>query len=255
MWPHFVHLFWRIVHGAPLLVSSNWAAWLIAIGVFAFSQLIVLVRSGWREMLKRWIENIGIGLISAAGAYVFLFGWGTIQTIYDDHRDSVGRWQAVVAEKNILQKELGKRDEYIKLLTNRTCSICPPHSPISGGLQPAQTHLPIVGGVRVASQKTVLSTNPKYPYALEVILQTDATIQPVAIGLDCDGRIGDASAGPINGGMIVQSKQGYQDNEQTKFVFEWNSPAFAPETPIRALLYSTSYIQVTDLRVLIYSWP
>ena len=34
MWPHFTHLFWRIVHGMPVLVSSNWASWTIGIGSF-----------------------------------------------------------------------------------------------------------------------------------------------------------------------------------------------------------------------------
>jgi hypothetical protein len=124
MWSNFTHIFFRIIHGMPVLVSSNWAAWLIGVGAFALSQVIVLVRHGWQEMLRRWKENIGIGLISAAAVYAFLFAWSTIWTIYDDHHDVVGRARVVFDEKNNLKTEVEKRDKYIKKLEDRKCPTC-----------------------------------------------------------------------------------------------------------------------------------
>jgi hypothetical protein len=125
MWSHFSHLLVRVLHGMPSLVWSNWAAWLLGIGVFFLSQVLVLIRSGWRVTLKRWKKNIGIGIIVAVAVYLFFFAWSTVQTIYDDHHDDVSRWRDVVNEKNTLKIGLTKRDEYIKTLESKTCPKCP----------------------------------------------------------------------------------------------------------------------------------
>jgi hypothetical protein len=126
MWPHLVHLFARIFHGMPLLVSSNWASWLILLGSFLLTELLLFGREGrhvaewWK---KRW-SNLVIGLIVTVIVYAGLFAWSTIQTVYDDHHDDIGRWHAVVNEKNLLKSELNKRDEYIRKLENAKCPQC-----------------------------------------------------------------------------------------------------------------------------------
>jgi hypothetical protein len=255
MWLNFVHIFSRVLRGMPLLVSSNWAAWLVGIGAFVFSQVIVLIRSGWREMLRRWKENIGIGLISAAAVYLFLFAWSAIQTVYDDHHDSGSRWQAVVKEKKNLKDELQKRDNYIRALEDRKCPTCTLARPAMGQGAAPQAPPPMVGSVRIASQKTVVSTNPKFPYALEVILQTDASIEPVAFGIECDGDIGDADAIFVNGGMMVQTKNGFLNKSTKLWGFEWSSPAFTPDKPIAITVFSKTYVRVVKLQQLRYSWP
>jgi hypothetical protein len=121
---HFFHLFLRIVHGMPGLVSSNWAAWLLGVVVFVLYHLLVLCFRGWREMGKRWLQNLGFATLAAALGYIALFSWSAIQTTYDDHHDSTGRWQAVVNEKNILKVGLATRDDYIHTLESRTCPAC-----------------------------------------------------------------------------------------------------------------------------------
>jgi hypothetical protein len=129
MWLHFTHLFWRIVHGMPVLVSSNWASWLILIGTFLLTQGLLLGRARLEgEDMRQWWanrwKNLGLGFLVTAIVYASLFLWSTVQTVYDDHHDSTGRWQAVVKEKNDLKGLLSERDQYITQLQNRSCPIC-----------------------------------------------------------------------------------------------------------------------------------
>jgi len=109
----------------PLLVSSNWAAWLLGLGVFLFYEIIALIRQGWQEMRRHWTENFLMGLLATTLGYLVLFGWSILQTTYDEHRDSTGRWRVVVNEKDHLKAELSERDTYIRKLEARSCPICP----------------------------------------------------------------------------------------------------------------------------------
>jgi hypothetical protein len=113
MWPHLLNLLWRIIHGMPLLVSSGWGAWILGLCIFLLYELSVVFRRGWQDMKNRWTENFLMGLGVTAFGYLILFAWSTIQTVYDNHHDSVSRWQAVVNEKNNLKAGLTERDNYI----------------------------------------------------------------------------------------------------------------------------------------------
>lgn len=115
MWPHFVHLVWRIIHGMPLLVSSNWANWGLAFASFVFVEFLLLLTDRFDRKIwwSKRRKNALVAIASAVFAYALLFAWSTVQTVYDDHHDAVGRWQALVKEKNDLKEQLGQRDSYI----------------------------------------------------------------------------------------------------------------------------------------------
>jgi hypothetical protein len=65
-------------------------------------------------MSKRWQENVGIGLLATSIGYALLFGLSSVVTVYDDHKDVMGRWSAVVNEKNKLKEILEKREQHIE---------------------------------------------------------------------------------------------------------------------------------------------
>jgi len=67
---------------------------------------------------------LGLGLFVTVVVYTGLFLWSTVKTVYDDHHDSVGRWQSIVDEKNRLKTMLQQRDEYIKELEGKRCTVC-----------------------------------------------------------------------------------------------------------------------------------
>lgn len=124
MWLHFIHLFWRTIHGMPLLVSSNWASWGLGLVVFVLYEVLAIAVRGWQDMKARWKQNVGIGLLATAGGYLVLFICSAIVTTYDEHHDSTGRWQVVVTEKNNLKAMLQQRDSYIETLEVKSCPAC-----------------------------------------------------------------------------------------------------------------------------------
>jgi hypothetical protein len=110
------HLLLRVLHGMPVLVSSNWAAWILGIATFLLTELLLFKTTAKEERWGRLKVNLLIGIGVTAFAYSVLFAWSTVRTVYDDHHDSTGRWRAVVNEKNTLKGMLQVRDAYIKRL-------------------------------------------------------------------------------------------------------------------------------------------
>jgi hypothetical protein len=112
----------------PVLVSSNWAAWFLVIGTFLLTEFLLFQREHqpMREWWKKRWRNLGLGLLVTAIVYGSLFLWSTVQTVYDDHHDSVTRWRAVVNEKDQLKQELKDRDGYISHLLVRSCPLPKP---------------------------------------------------------------------------------------------------------------------------------
>lgn len=135
MWPHFLHLFWRTIYGMPLVVSSNWASWALGLAIFVLYEVLAVKFRGWHDVVSRWKQNVGIGLLATFGGYVLLFAYSAIITTYDEHHDSIGRWQAVVNEKNSLKIGLQQRDDYIRKLEGKSCPVCPAH-PKSSASEP-----------------------------------------------------------------------------------------------------------------------
>jgi len=113
---------------------------------------------------------------------------------------------------------------------------------------------PILVGMRIASQRRGPSTNPGLPFGLEVAIQTDTLIQPVAILLVCDGEIGDGRAG-AGDGAYIKTKMGVIQDHANWFLVSWESPPFTPQQPIVVTLFSKASIRATKFQVVPYSWP
>jgi hypothetical protein len=120
---------------------------------------------------------------------------------------------------------------------------------------PSPAAAPVVTGIRVASQKRIPSDDPKLPYGLEVVIQTDADIEPVAIAVICDGVIGKGSGGFSQGGVYTMSKQGLAVGHENVFIAEWKSPAWTPQEPIVVRLFSEGPIRATSVTRINYAWP
>jgi hypothetical protein len=114
---------------------------------------------------------------------------------------------------------------------------------------------PLTATVRLASQKTIVSTDPEFPYALEAVLQTDNAIEPVAFAIVCTGAVGKGNAGFPGGGAYIQTKSGQINNDSKMWGFEWKYPAFTSDAPIVVTLYSKEYIQVIGIQQIRYVWP
>lgn len=123
MWPHFVNLLWRSLYAMPSLISSNWVAVFMGIGIFVLSQLLILWRRGLPTMKRQWAENVGIGIASLIGGWIVLYFLSVVVTVYNDHHDLAGRLGAVVNEKNELKQGSTVRDNNIHVLMQQDESL------------------------------------------------------------------------------------------------------------------------------------
>ncbi len=115
--------------------------------------------------------------------------------------------------------------------------------------------VPNLASIRIASQKQIHSIDSNLPYGLEVILQTDTDIEPMAFAVEFSGEIGKGDAGFTSGGSYMQTKYGIAQGHPNVFIFEWKSPAFTPDTPIKVSVFSKSYIKAIKFYEIKYVWP
>jgi hypothetical protein len=127
------------------------------------------------------------------------------------------------------------------------------HHGTTDSVAPAVT--PMLAHVRIAEQKQIVSTLTEFPYAWQVVIQTDKDIQPVAFFLKCDGQVGKGEFSFNGGGVFTQTKTGSIDDDPTTFGFEWKTPAFTPDTPIIVTLWSQSPLKVVSFEQMQYQWP
>lgn len=129
-------------------------------------------RVNWRGGLKRAVYTLLV-------VWAVTFGVCTFTTIYHDHRDISGRWQAVVREKDELKHSLELRDDYIRQLIEQNAK---QHTPV---LRPnasvptvinAPGGIPIVGNRGTVDHPTVNNNN----YAPAIRELTDAQKQGIA---------------------------------------------------------------------------
>lgn len=94
--------------------------------------------------------------------------------------------------------------------------------------------------------RPISSNNPEFPFALEIIIQSNVTIDTPKFLIECDGVINDARAEFINSSMIIGSKY-YFVNNNTSLEFHCQLPPISPKNPLMVIVYSK--IKVNVLRV------
>jgi hypothetical protein len=243
MWSHFVDLFWRILHGMPLLVSSNWAAFGMGAGLFALYHIFVWSIRGSAEMRRQWKENIGIGLLATGTGYLLLFAWSGVVTTYDEHHDSNGRWREVVNEKNKLKNELEDRDQYIKRLEQaKDCTQAQPTArpaprsapqppPSNAGL--TVSYAPRINSRTDATYETeiTVSTTAVFPGSLKLVMTCDHPLVKVE------------AAGSISRSMtMVYSDDIQPDRRVYVLSYGSSSPGFSPSSPLVFNVWSNQKI-------------
>jgi hypothetical protein len=164
-----------------------------------------------------------------------------------------GRAQAAESERDSLKLAIADKDSKIASLQREMDE--KDHKKIQAQTMtgPA-TPQPLLARIRIASQKTVVSTNPNPPYALQVVVQTDQSIQPVAFIFECDGEVADGHGG-VGAGVYTKSKKWTIEGHPNWYAIEWETPAFAPETPMVVTLLSKTAVHVTAVTPFQYSWP
>ncbi len=114
---------------------------------------------------------------------------------------------------------------------------------------------PNLASIRIASQKQIVSTESQFPYGLEVILQTDTVIEPVAFEIEFSGEIKKGQAFFQGYNIYILSSYGVTKQHPNSFTFVWQSPAFTPAKPITINVFSKSYVKAIEFRKIEFQYP
>lgn len=165
--------------------------------------------------------------------WIGLLGWSIIHTAYEKN-----------ANKNATITTL---EDEIKNLKGK-----PKEGRANNGTHSPQKPSSNVTYARIVSQKQLFSTNPGLPYALEVIIQTDKTIEPVAFLVKFDGPIGKGNTSISGDGAYIPITQGVRGEKATNFYFEWLSPPLTPDKIVTIDILSKTYVRAIALNKVKY---
>jgi hypothetical protein len=97
-------------------------------------------------------------------------------------------------------------------------------------------------------QQRVPSAESGAPFGLQVIIQTDTSIQPVSLAVLCDGPFEKGSNFVVGVSVRMGVVEGYSEDHKT-YVIEYQAPPFTPKTPIVITLLSKTAIAVKQVRL------
>jgi hypothetical protein len=228
------------------------------IGAQVFLLLATEIHGGWwrlRAWKESWRGGLKRGALALLTVWFSVFAICIVKTVYDNHESLVSANQSLMAQNDHLRVETDEKDQQIQKQTREMQSLkeqIQKQPPRQVGTPPAP---PVLTGIRIASQRRIPSDDPKLPFGLEVVIQTDAQIEPVAIAVICDGPIGRGNAGFANGGMYMMTNSGIAEGHPNIFLAEWKEPAWTPEQPIVVALFSQTAINAVSVSRINYKWP
>ncbi|HEV2419594.1 MAG TPA: hypothetical protein VGX94_17500 [Terriglobia bacterium] len=104
---------------------------------------------------------------------------------------------------------------------------------------------PIVEHVRWMERRAA-STDPSAPYGLQVVLQTDVVIQPVAFEVDFDHEVSNGQAFIVGEGAYTSVGTAYSSDHRS-FLFSFHSPAFTPNSSLVVSVQSKYDVRVVKI--------
>jgi len=103
----------------------------------------------------------------------------------------------------------------------------------------------VVEHVRII-QRRAASDKSDAPFGLQVIMQTDVPIQPVAFRVEFDHEISDGEAFIVGEGAYTSMTTGFS-NDRKAFLFSFHTPAFTPNSSLVVSVQSKFDVRVTKV--------
>jgi len=104
---------------------------------------------------------------------------------------------------------------------------------------------PVVEHIRFVQRRTA-STRDDAPYGIQVFIQADTTIQPVALKINCDQPILDGKFFIAGQAVYITAADGYSDDHKS-YLFSFRNPPLTPESPLVVTLLSKEDIRVISI--------
>jgi len=100
----------------------------------------------------------------------------------------------------------------------------------------------VVENIRIVQHRAA-SDDQNAPYGLQVLMQTNIVVQPVAFSISCDRAITEAKVFIVGEGVYTMFAKKFSDDRKT-FMFSFHSPPFRPESSLVVALQSKEDLHV-----------
>jgi hypothetical protein len=91
------------------------------------------------------------------------------------------------------------------------------------------------------------STDPEYPFGLQVIISSDIKIDPVGFAIECTGEVGKVAFFVTGQAMYMMSYAGPAPSDKNVAIVKFAFPSLQPETPLVVTILSKTDIRVKQL--------
>lgn len=162
------------------------------------------------------------------------------ETVKESQERSNGLIESLRDQISDLVKSSTKPPLAVQVLGDSVSGKRPPEKPQSTPSKPPDLPPPVVSEIRFTERRTD-SPKKEFPYALQVIIQTNVTIQPTAFKIECDNEIAEGSFFVSGQSALMNVRWGTDHNV---FFFSFGYPPFMPESSVVATLLSKSPIRV-----------
>jgi hypothetical protein len=98
------------------------------------------------------------------------------------------------------------------------------------------------------TQRKAPSNDPALPYGLQIIIQSNITIQPVGFAFVCTGEVGKLNFFIAGQGAYMNVQTGIAGEKNTVGFVKFSFPPLTPETPLVVTLLSKGDIRVTEVQ-------
>jgi hypothetical protein len=95
-------------------------------------------------------------------------------------------------------------------------------------------------------QRRAASDDPDAPFGLQVVIQTDVMMQPVAFRVECDHEIKDGKAFIVGEGAYTMFATALSEDKKA-FLFSFHSPPLTPDASLVVSLQSKYDVRVTKV--------
>jgi hypothetical protein len=93
-------------------------------------------------------------------------------------------------------------------------------------------------------QRSAPSSDPQLPYGLQVIIQSNVVLDPVAFALECDGEVGRVDFFIAGQGAYMNVQKGVAGPAKNTAIVRFSFPPLRPETPLVVTLLSKNQIRI-----------
>ena len=100
----------------------------------------------------------------------------------------------------------------------------------------------------IFTQEQTNSTHDDAPFAVKIVIQTTATVQPTSLAIICDSEVAYADSRLGGGANRQRTGDGMVNNDKRIYWIFWGEPPFRPESPLVLTLMSKTAINALSVQ-------